>query len=377
MTARSVPDALRDGRGCSVAEGVDAAADLLAAARLPLVWGLVDSTVEAQREAASLADRLRGLLDTALSVRRAGSREAFERIGLLTASLGDVRNHARLLVFWGFDPDVLHAGFRRLYAPKTSACGRVAVDVGESRGPSDVEDRLTVPAEGEIDALLVLRAFVRGRRVEGPAGGLPLGALRALAGRLTACGYGAVLYRADPPLDPRHAERALALSALVRDARRKARLRLLAVGSPSNATGGESVLTWQTGFPSAVSFARGFPRYGPGEFDGESALVRGDVDAALVVGARPSSHLSPLALDALGRTPTVTVAASPVDEAGARGVFLKAAALEDTPGRVFRMDGVVTRRRPRPDGDAGAPTEAEVLARIARAVDRRSAGRAR
>jgi formylmethanofuran dehydrogenase subunit B len=355
----------------SVDEAVESAAELLTSARLPLVYGLVDSTVEAQRQAAGLADLLRGILDVATSASHAGSAAAYERLGLLTASLGDVRQRANLVVFWGCDPDGAHPGFCERYAPAQPGRVRVAVDVGEAHGPEHVDERLAIAPGREIDALLALRAFVRGRRVEPTAkgDGLPLEGLRALAARLATCGYGALLSDGDPPATRRNPERALALAALVRDAHRKSRLRLVGVRAPGNAVGAENVLTWQTGFPSALSFARGYPRYGPGEFDAETVLVRGDVDAALVVGADPGAHLSGRALDRLRRIPVVRIGGA--EDAGAR-VFLRAAPLRETAGRVYRMDGVALRHRPLPHGGAGhVLTEAEALARIAAAVRRR------
>lgn len=360
---------MSEGTG-SVDEAVESAAELLTSARLPLVYGLVDSTVEAQRQAAGLADLLRGILDVATSASHAASAAAYERLGVLTASLGDVRQRAHLVVFWGCDPDGAHPGFCERYAPARPGRVRTAIDVGGAHGPEHVDERLAIPPDREIDALLALRAFVRGRRVEPPAqgNGLPLEGLRALAARLAACGYGAILSDGDPPATRRNPERALALAALVRDAHRRSRLRLVGVRGPGNTVGAENVLTWQTGFPSALSFARGYPRYGPGEFDAETVLVRGDVDAALVVGADPGAHLSESALDGLRRIPIVRIGA---DGAGAR-VFLKAAPLRETAGRVYRMDGVALRQRPLPRRGAGdVPTEAEALARIAAAVRRR------
>jgi formylmethanofuran dehydrogenase subunit B len=361
-----------NGRACSLDEAAEAAADLLTAARLPLVYGLVDSTVEAQRQAVALADLLRGILDTAASAGRAGATAAYERLGSLTASLGDVRQRAQLVVFWGCDPERAHPGFGARYVPARPGRVRVAVDVGEARGPADAEERLAIPRDREIDALLALRAFVRGRRVEPPAmgGDIPLEGLRALARRLTACGYGAVLTDGDPPAGRRNPELAITMGALVREAHRKARLRLVAVRAPGNAVGAENVLAWQTGFPSAISFARGYPRYGPGEFDAETVLARGDVDAALVVGADPSAHLSGAALERLSHIPTVRVATSDAAGADRSRVFLSAAALGDTAGRVYRMDSVALRQRPRA-GTGGAATEADVLARISVAALRR------
>lgn len=361
-----------NGRACSFDEAAEGAAELLTAARLPMVYGLVDSTVEAQRQAVGLADLLHGILDTAASAGHAGATAAYERLGLLTASLGDVRQRAQLVVFWGCDPDRAHPRFCELYAPARPGRIRIAVDVGEARGPAQVDERLSIPVDREIDALLALRAFVRGRRVEQGTerSELPLEGLRTLAARLISCGYGALLSDGDPPASRRNPERALALAALVRDAHRKARLRLVAVRAPGNTVGAETVLTWQAGFPSAISFARGHPRYGPGEFDAETVLVRGDVDAALVVGADPAAHLSGTALERLSHIPTVRVGPASTAGADRSSVFLTTAAFADTAGRVYRMDGVALRQRPMAD-TGGTATEADVLARVITAVESR------
>lgn len=362
-------DALVDGRPTETGAAIEAAARLLCAARAPLVWGLVESTVEAQREAVGIASMLRACVDSAASPAQAASRAAFEQLGLLTASLGEIRR-ADLVVYWAVDPDRRHPGFTARHAPARAGLRRVAVDLDGARGPAGVEERLPLPADRELHALLVLRAFVRGRRIEAPGGsGLPVEALRGLARQLTGCGYGIILYDAEPPPPQREPERALTLTATVRDARAKARLRLIGVRSPGNPAGAENVLAWRTGFPAAVSFARGEPRYGPGEFTGESLLEKGEVDAALLVGADPALHLGPEARSHLQRIPTVRL--GPAPDGGARVVFIPTAPLEETAGTVFRMDGIALPHAPTEPGSL--PSEATILKRLAAAIRSRGA----
>jgi formylmethanofuran dehydrogenase subunit B len=356
---------------------IEAAADLLLTARLPLVWGLVGSTVEAQREAVRIADRLRGVIDTAASAGQAGAQAAFERQGVLTASLGEVKRRANLVVFWGCDPGGAHPGFVDRYAPARPGRTRISVDVGPALGPDGVDERVALPAGREIEALVALRAFVRGRRVEAERArvlGLPLDPLRRLARQLAGCGYGAILVDADLPAERRDPERAGALGALVRDARGRARLRLLGVRGPGNPVGAESVLTWQTGFPGAVSFASGAPRYGPGEWTGEAVLARGEVDAALIVGADAKRFLSAAGLR---RLPTVLVAAPDAPGFDRATVSLATAPFAATAGHVFRMDGVALRQRPASaasvsGGPSDLPTEAEALKELAAAIEARA-----
>ena len=62
------PDALIDGQPATVDEAVEAAADYLYDADMPLVYGLSNITCEAQREAVSLAEMIGGVVDSHTSL---------------------------------------------------------------------------------------------------------------------------------------------------------------------------------------------------------------------------------------------------------------------------------------------------------------------
>ena len=65
---RLYPDALIDGKPATVDDAVEAAADYLYAANMPLVYGLSNITCEAQREAVSLAEMIGGVIDSHTSL---------------------------------------------------------------------------------------------------------------------------------------------------------------------------------------------------------------------------------------------------------------------------------------------------------------------
>lgn len=65
---RLYPDALIDGQPASVEEAIEAAAEYLIAANLPLVYGLSNVTCEAQREAVYLAELIGGVVDSHTSL---------------------------------------------------------------------------------------------------------------------------------------------------------------------------------------------------------------------------------------------------------------------------------------------------------------------
>jgi formylmethanofuran dehydrogenase subunit B len=65
---RLYPDALIDGQPVTVDEAVEAAAEFLHAADMPLVYGLSNVTCEAQREAVALAELVGGVIDSHTSL---------------------------------------------------------------------------------------------------------------------------------------------------------------------------------------------------------------------------------------------------------------------------------------------------------------------
>jgi formylmethanofuran dehydrogenase subunit B len=65
---RLYPDALIDGEAASVDDAVEAAAEFLYQANMPLVYGLSNITCEAQREAVSLAELIGGVIDSHTSL---------------------------------------------------------------------------------------------------------------------------------------------------------------------------------------------------------------------------------------------------------------------------------------------------------------------
>lgn len=65
---RHYPDALIDGKPATVNEAVEAAADILYRANMPLVYGLSNTTCEATREAVQLAELVGAVIDSHTSL---------------------------------------------------------------------------------------------------------------------------------------------------------------------------------------------------------------------------------------------------------------------------------------------------------------------
>jgi formylmethanofuran dehydrogenase subunit B len=353
-TAEPLPPARVDGGEVDFAEAVEAAAAIVGEARLPLVCGLGATDCESQRAAVALAEEVGAVIDPS-----DGASAAAQAFGVSTTTFGDVRDRADLVVAWRADP--VSTNPRLLSRLRLDRSGRAAerrlvvVDARESATAAEADEFIELAAELDFEALWALRALARDVPLDRDhAARLPLDELERLAGLLRACSYGVVLHGAAGYANT------LALLALVRDLASSAHVVALPLRREGNARGAEDVLAWQTGYPAAVSFARGHPRAQPGEFSAAGLLERGEPDAALIVGFDALRELPPRAADKLRGIPMVVVDSRATETASAaRVAFATAAAGVQREGTAHRMDGVpVTLRAPLASERAG---DGEVL----------------
>ena len=356
-TGTALPPARVDGREVDFADAVETAAAILGEARLPLVCGLAETDCESQRAAVALAEALGAVIDPS-----DGAAPASQALGVSTATFGDIRDRADLVVAWRADPVAsnprLLPRLRLDRAARAAERTLVVIDAQRSATAEEADEFIELPAELDFEALWALRALARDVPLDRElAARLPLDALEQLAAKLRATGYGAVLH------DPAGYPQAFALLALVRDLARLTHVVALPLRREGNARGAEDVLAWQTGYPAAVSFARGHPRARSGEFSAAGLLERGEPDAALIVGFDALRRLPPPAADHLHRIPTVVIDPRATETAAAaRVAFATAAAGIQREGTAHRMDGVpVTLRAPLASERIG---DGEVLAAI-------------
>jgi formylmethanofuran dehydrogenase subunit B len=363
-TADRQPLASIDGRAASVDEAADAAAAILRQARAPLVYGLGQTSCEAQRRAVALAEAVGAIVDPAGG---RGAGLAYQALGSSTATFGEIRDRAELIVAWRADPAVTNP--RLLGRLRLDRAGRgsrtlVVVDAQRTGTAAEADVFVELEAASDFEALCALRALVgRAPYDRDRAGELPLGALDDLAQRLLGARHVALMYGEGVASGELNA---LALFALVRDLSRDRHAVTLGLRREGNARGAEDVLAWQTGFPAAVSFARGYPRANPGELTAAALLQRGEIDAALVVASDPLEHLPAAAAERLRELPTVVVdERDTATAAAARVVFVAGAAGVDVAGTVHRMDGVPIGLRAPLAGERGrAGSIQDVLAAI-------------
>ena len=301
---------LRSGKAAELDEALAEAAGLLIAeSRRVLVYIGADLSSRSQRCALGIADLLRATVDTSTSSTAVTGLLAAQRRGRATATLGEIRNRADVVLFWATDPIQRYPRFQSRYAPQPAgtqiANGRadrfvISVHVGAEKAPADADASLTLQPSEEIAALSLMRAAVAGNS---PADLTePLKEAMALVPRLSGARYAVLIHDAEPTEEPRNPLRVEGLITLAQALNGPSRAALLSLRAGGNSLGAESVLTWQTGFPCAVDYSRGYPRYAP-EQRGLDRLEQ-KFSAVLIVG---SAALEDRITDALAKVPTVTI----------------------------------------------------------------------
>jgi len=331
------------GQEVSWEEAISRAAAILDAADSPIIYGLSSTATEAQRKALKLADRLGAMIDTTSSVCHGPSGLAMQAVGEPTCTLGEVRNRADLILFWGCNPAESHQRHFSRYS---------------------VTPKGTLTPQGRRDRTVVV---VDVRPAAESVGGIPLGQLQALVEQMKECRFGVVHMGMGLTQTRGRDMNVSEIFALVADLNHYTRFSVIPMRGHGNVAGGDQVMAWQSGYPFAVSYARGYPRYGPGEFSTVDVLARGEADAALIIASDPAAHFPHAAAQHLERIPTIVLDPMPTLTAKSAQVVLPTACYGlDAAGTAYRMDAVPIRLRailPRQ-----RPTDEEVLDRIIEAV---------
>ncbi|MDL5501861.1 MAG: formylmethanofuran dehydrogenase subunit B, partial [Candidatus Methanoperedens sp.] len=134
-----------------------------------------------------------------------------------------------------------------------------------------------------------------------------------------------------------------------------------------NVTGFGNVCAWETGYATAVDFARGAPYYNPGETAANDVLTRKETDAAMIIAGDAGAHFPADSVRHLARIPVVQIDPywNPTTEV-ANVVIPVAICGVEVEGTAYRMDGVSLRMRKMVEPTH--PPDTEVLEKITERV---------
>jgi formylmethanofuran dehydrogenase subunit B len=374
------PSCLIAGQPASLEEGIERSARILSEAKYPAIYGLSDTTCEAQRIAVGIGDWIGGNVDTTTSVCHGPSGMAFQGVGEVTCSLGEVANRGDLIIFWGSNPAESHPRHFTKYSlmPKGMFVPRgrkdrtcVLVDVRKTKSAKAADIFLQIKPRKDFEALWVLRALAQdleldAREVEDETG-VPLATWQDLMDRMKRAKFGVLLFGMGLTMTRGKHLNSEALLALVRDMNAHTRFVAKPMRGHGNVTGADNVVSWRTGYPFGVNLSRGYPRFNPGEYTTADVLARGEADAALVIASDPMSNFSQGARAHLARIPYISLDPKETPTTRAAAVaFTTATYGINVAGTVYRMDDVPIPLRPA--FDSPHPSDFDVLSRIEKRI---------
>ena len=366
------PVAMIDNQPVSMEEAVEEAARTLVNARFPITYGLSDTTCEAQRQAVAITDTIKGNIDTTTSVCHGPSGIALQGVGESTMTLGEVKNRADLVIYWGGNPAESHPRHFGRYAVTAKGMftprGKkdrhvVMVDVRRTPSAPAANQFIQVKPGKDFELLWALRALVKNRKIDPDIEeitGISLETLEELVDRMKNCRYGVLFFGMGLTMTRGRHFNSGALLALATDLNEYTHFVAKPVRGHGNVTGADNVMSWQTGYPFGVNFSRGFPRFNPGEFTTVDLLSKQDVDAALIVATDPASNFPQAAIDHLANIPVICLdTKATLTSKLAHVAFRTSTYGINTAGTVYRMDDVpITLRKA---FDSPFPTDEEIL----------------
>jgi formylmethanofuran dehydrogenase subunit B len=353
-------DATIDGAPTDVESALRRAAELLRAARRPMLYGFEGATVEDARAAMALADRLGALVVTENATDPWPGAPALPLRGATTATLGEIRDRSGVVVIWREDPETTHPRLLdRLGFADNASRALVVVDDRDTATAARATQRLRWPAERDLDALVTLHALIHPPPTAPAPGDLDT-PLDALMERISDVPHLAFIHGRALTGGEGGQRHALALYELARALSRERHVVTLALPRAAGTTGAQDAVAWQTGYAGNVDLATGHPELLTITQPLPSA---DDVDVAVCVDGVPARR-------AAGAVEIALCSGSPPNEPGSvPAVSIRTAAPGvEAEGTAHRLDGVpLALQAPRP---TGAPTAAALLTRLLAEVAR-------
>ncbi len=402
-----------------ISKAIDKAAEILVSSEYPLLYGWSSTSCEAIRVGIELAEEVGGVIDNTSSVCHGPSVLGIQDVGISTCTLGQIRHRADLVIYWGSNPWSAHprhverytafsegkfekSGWRD-YVSKIKASnarkkmksvamltskertpvpvlkrggpcpailkkGRklIVVDVRRSKSAEAADFFVQIEPNKDYEVLQALRTLIRDGELEvDSVGGVPVDYLEELADAMIGCEFGVIFFGLGLTMSRGKSRNVDAALSLVRDLNAFTKFAIMPMRGHFNVSGADTVFTWLTGYPYAVDFSLGYPRYNPGETSVVDVLTRKDSDAALIVASDPVANLPHDAAESLIKNPLIVLDPHLNATGQMADIYFPSAFVGiEANGTAYRMDHVPLPLKKVVDAPKGVLSDEEILMRI-------------
>lgn len=339
------------GKACSLEDAVKKAVKILKHSNQALIGGL-GTDVNGMRAALRLTEKAGAVIDHMHSNAAFRNLDVLQNHGYVMTTLAEIRNRADLIIFAGTDANTnFPRFFERIINPSHSLVkidkkDRQLVYIGDkldsspaSKSPGKRPIKLQCGQDDIGEVFSILHALSVGLEIDKPTiGNIKLSQLKNLKELLLKASYGVIVW-APGELDFPYAELTVqTITEIIKYLNRMTRFAGFSLGGSEGGMTATQVTAWQSGYPSRVSYARGFPDFDAYRFSGRRLLETNELDALFWI----SSLGAPIDLPDR-RVPSIVLAAPSVKINGKPDVYIPVGVpgVNHT-GQMIRTDGVVS-----------------------------------
>ena len=379
----------------SIDEAVKRAAEILVDATYPILYGWSNTSCEAIRVGVELTEEVGGVIDNTSTVCHGPSVLSVQDVGIASCTLGQLRHRADLIFYWASNPWSAHprhierytmfsegrfqkstwrsylsrlrglVSKKRLQRAANLVLRRdvfaapevehrlpysmfqkkrkmVVVDVRKTRTAEAADYFLQVEPNKDYELLQAFRMLIRDEELDvDKVAGVPVEILEEVADIMVGCDLGVLFFGLGLTMSEGKLRNVDAALNLTRDLNNRTKFLIMPMRGHFNVTGADVVFTWQTGYPYAIDFSHGYPRYNPGETSVIDILCRNEADASLIIASDPVAHFPRKAAQNLVKNPLIAIDPEVTPTTlMADVVFPSAFVGIETEGTAYRMDHV-------------------------------------
>jgi formylmethanofuran dehydrogenase subunit B len=304
-------------------DAITKAAEILTEADRPLLFLGSETSCEAQEIGLHIGEYLGAAVDSNATICHGPTVMGIQESGCVGSTAGQTKNRANLSIYWGCNAlesmprhQSRYGIFPRGYWTKRGRFDRTVICVDPRKTPTAKAADLFMQLNPNSDYELfnALQTILNGKEPHPSAAdvtGVPISTMKEMVEMMKACNFGAIyvgLGVGSSYGKHRNVEAAL---NLVKELNNHTKFSLGALRGHCNVAGFNQIASYLYGYPFGLDFARGYPRFNPGEYTTVDVLRDRDVDAAFVmcadlvchIPADPASYLCEIPLVCLDIAP--------------------------------------------------------------------------
>jgi len=296
-------------------EALEKAATIMTHAKRPLWFGWGETSIDAIREGIKLAELTRGIIDGQVTHCHGPSIQAIQMVGYPSCTLGDIKNRADVIIYWGCNPLNAHPRHMSRYTAFTRGFFRedgrqdrkvIVLDPRFSDTAKVADKYYRVEIGKDYELFQTLRAVLNGMELQqATVAGISKSDILELAELLKNAKFGIIFFGLGIAHSEGKSQNVTAAIELTQLLNKFSKWNIMPLRGHYNITGLNMVLSWVTGYPYAVDFSRGFPRYNVGEYSTVEMLQRNQIDAMFTIAVDPGAHLPQKCVERMAKIPLI------------------------------------------------------------------------